>query len=313
MKTITYIVILLGLSSAIISQNLFCPPGSEWSYSFSFMTYNNTITHTENEKIIYVRDSIINSDTCKVLKHSRYFMSGNTNFNTKLTVLKQKADTVFYRNYTTQSTWQILYVFSALPGHTWKTFFVSPQSIVRTMTVTVDSVTTVQVNGFNLKQLRLTLSSNSAYSLYPSKLKVTERLGCNYFLFYNELNFYSYEGSDFLNEYLCYKDNSFGNKKFTSKSCDFSDPTGLVSSSGVENDIRIYPNPTNNKLVLDFENINTDCEIRLTNTLGQTVIYGKSNFRKTEELNLSALEKGVYFLQVFEKETLMATKKIIKE
>lgn len=313
MKTITYFLIFLGLSSVITSQTLFCLPGSEWSYSFSFMTYNNTITHTENEKITYVRDSIINSDTCKVLKHSRYFMSGNTNFNTKLTVLKQKADTIFYRNYTTQSTWQILYVFSALPGHTWKTSYVTPQSIVRTMTVTVDSVTILQVNGFNLKQLRLTLSSNSVNSFYPAKMRITGRFGCNYFLFYNELNFYSYEGSDILNEYLCYKDNSFGSKKFTSKSCDFSDPTGLVSSSEVENDIHIYPNPANNKLVLDFENTNSDCEIRLTNALGQTVIYSKPNSKKTEELNLSELENGIYFLQVFEKGTLISTKKIIKE
>ncbi len=207
------------------------------------------------------------------------------------------------RNAYTHHEWQILYNFACQAGQCWQTkISLGPltASNVSVFTFCVDSVKYIQHNGYNLKTLFI-----------GPYLRVTERLGADWFLF--PFFYPMASDGDYFYEYLCYQDNAFGIKQFTSKPCSYANLTGLVSSSGVKNDIRIYPNPTNNKLVLDFENINSDCEIRLTNTLGQTVLYRKANFKETEELNLTTLENGIYFLQVFEKETLIATKKIIKE
>lgn len=69
----------------------------------------------------------------------------------------------------------------------------------------------------------------------------------------------------------------------------------------------------NDKLAMDFVNYAFDFEIKLVNAFGQTVISKKTTLNADTELDLSALENGIYFLHMFDKESVIVSKKIIKE
>ncbi len=87
--------------------------------------------------------------------------------------------------------------------------------------------------------------------------------------------------------------------------------TGLDEGKNTTVNFEIYPNPANDILNVDFEKTlqfqNPTIEIKTI--LGQVII--KNKFEKA--IDVSSLKKGIYFLQIFEGEKLMATKKIIKE
>ena len=52
-----------------------------------------------------------------------------------------------------------------------------------------------------------------------------------------------------------------------------------------------------------------DVEIKITDVLGREVLM--SDYK--EQINLSNLEKGIYFLSVYKGDKFVGTKKIIKE
>lgn len=60
--------------------------------------------------------------------------------------------------------------------------------------------------------------------------------------------------------------------------------------------MKIYPNPTNDQVVLQFDQANTDAKIEVLNTLGQIVYTSQINSMQTT-ITLPR-EKGVYFIKV---------------
>ncbi len=72
----------------------------------------------------------------------------------------------------------------------------------------------------------------------------------------------------------------------------------------------IYPNPTNNKIQISNTNfINNDFFIRLTDLLGREILGEVYK----EDIDLTNFQNGIYFLNIYDKEKLIATKKIIKQ
>ena len=79
---------------------------------------------------------------------------------------------------------------------------------------------------------------------------------------------------------------------------------GVTESS--ESDIHIWPNPTTGTLHIDADDID---KVEIYNLLGQMVLIAG----KVETIDLSSLEKGVYFLMVSEKNGRKSVTKIMKE
>ena len=76
-----------------------------------------------------------------------------------------------------------------------------------------------------------------------------------------------------------------------------------------ENDnatIQVWPNPTNGTLFIQADHIN---KVEICNLLGQIVLQAE----KVETIDLSKLEKGVYFLIASNKNGTKAVTKVIKE
>lgn len=89
----------------------------------------------------------------------------------------------------------------------------------------------------------------------------------------------------------------------------FNGGTSGKEIQGPEKDMfSVYPNPSNNTI-----SINSNSSIlsyQISNTLGQIV---KSGLYNHQPINLSALEKGIYFLTITTNNHQVSTKKILKE
>ena len=305
LKNIIIPFLFFIIEGKIQSQIVFCSIGAEWHYSFSPGENN---TPVENEKIMYVRDSIDGGDIVKVLQHERFYKVWNLTPSKGciLTLIKQRGDTIFMKNPGTQDKWQILYNFSAVAGQSWQDSIceVDPAitfgpTVAFSYTVIVDSVRTVLINNFQLKTLyvRYVTSGGLPYMKIDT-VQITERLGCSRFMF----NYYPlfHESSEIqtteIRDFLCYEDDSFGLNKFTSYPCDYSYYLGIEKETEPINCIKIYPNPSNDKIFFDIP-FQDNIEITVFSTLGSEVLKIK-DYPNLSALNVSGLKDGVYLYKV---------------
>ena len=314
MKKKLFLLFSLVMFAKTKAQIVFCPSGAEWHYVYMDGGLSSPVNY-KNETIKYVHDSLLNGETVKVIRHTKIFAATNIN-NSYLTCIQQRGDTVFMKSTFTNNQWCILFNFAALPGQSWQI----PLSLHNnlTFTVTVDSVNYISLNGYNLKQVFLKYKQPCCGgSIRNYSTSIIERIGGSgaFYLF----NFYGgmYSDGDYINKFLCYQDSAFGLKQFTSKSCDYSLIAGVNELTNETPFLKLYPNPTSDILHLTLENQNLSGELRinLVNLLGETI--SEFQTEKLEEsrfeMNLESLKKGVYFLQVFHKEKLIYTTKLIKE
>jgi len=86
-------------------------------------------------------------------------------------------------------------------------------------------------------------------------------------------------------------------------------PLGILNITKIQNNISVYPNPTDKEIVISNNNLMTD--IVLFNALGQEVKTLHNVGIKQTKLDLSDLEQGYYLLQV-KSEKSIYLQKIIK-
>lgn len=78
------------------------------------------------------------------------------------------------------------------------------------------------------------------------------------------------------------------------------------------NDFVVFPNPSNGKISLQITNNNGSMDATVLSVDGKVVFY-QSNVGNNTELNLAGLSKGVYILQLIDKEKRSVNKKIVIE
>ena len=73
----------------------------------------------------------------------------------------------------------------------------------------------------------------------------------------------------------------------------------------------LYPNPTTSRINIDLDEIKSNINLQLINTLGQVILT--KNYKSTKQINLDLdTPNGIYFLQL-ESDGEVITKKIIIE
>lgn len=83
-----------------------------------------------------------------------------------------------------------------------------------------------------------------------------------------------------------------------------------VNNVIINSSVKIYPNPTTDYLSIDFDNKFSNSDIEIFDITGKKILGIKS--RKNEEkINMSELDRGVYFIRI-KNEEFIKTKKIIK-
>jgi hypothetical protein len=74
--------------------------------------------------------------------------------------------------------------------------------------------------------------------------------------------------------------------------------------------IKVYPNPNNGEFTIELTNINNS-NITITNVLGQIIKSQKGELMN--QINLNAIEKGIYFINVMENNQSVYRSSVIKE
>ena len=111
-----------------------------------------------------------------------------------------------------------------------------------------------------------------------------------------EKNTYSWSGTDWWNHWVI---TYYWSEQKT---------TGIEQLTTNNEQLIIYPNPTNNKFFVECENGNT---IKLYNMLGQNVVTQTANGKT--KININHLPKGVYSVRVFSADRVIGNSKIIKQ
>jgi hypothetical protein len=223
---------------------------------------------------------------------------------TNTTLIKQKGDTVFFKNKFSDHNWQILYNYATPIGQSWQTTLTT-LSQTKTVTYTVQAIGTTTVNGLSLKQM--TVSSSDWGGTV-----ITERFGSNAFLF----NFISRNigscDSDIFIEFLCYQDDSFGLKQFTEKACDYRtyNSVGINELAGDKFGIFIYPNPVMRELTVESD-FTESAHLILTDVYGKEL--KRVEFENASKVDVRDLESGIYFVSIKRNGKMIQNTKFIKE
>ncbi|MBA3682188.1 MAG: T9SS type A sorting domain-containing protein [Bacteroidetes bacterium] len=300
-------LLIIIISIKLSAQTQFLPHiNSEWHYKFGVGAA------VYNEQVKYERDSTLGSETVKVVISTRRLSECNPVFSAA-TIFKQKNDSVFFRNIITNHQWQLLINYNALVGQNWSFSIKNMDNSYETYTVTIDSVNTSVINSILLKYYKVTYSKYNAFTSVLMNFPGTiyERFGDMLFLFHFTQKNASTCTGDLAYGIMCYQDSTFGLKQFTSLPCNYSNPTSINNVDTQINGFKIFPNPTNSILNLELNGSIgiEDCIIKIRNVIGQIVFEAKAK----EQINIRELKPGIYFLQLYHKEKLIATEKIIKE
>jgi hypothetical protein len=86
-------------------------------------------------------------------------------------------------------------------------------------------------------------------------------------------------------------------------------PTGVISNPNASSAMQVYPNPVSGKFTLSSEI--TKGEIEIYNMMGEKV-YQSAIINPKSEIDLSNQTNGIYFARIYDGQTILSTKIVIK-
>jgi len=301
------LLLLANISFDLLAQDSteFAPIGAKWWYSYTEWALPNS--DVGYELIESTKDTIILGRNCKKLVRTHYRAIGDTT-DLGFEILCQDSQKVLHY---VNGQFYTLYDWAANTGDSWimRTPFevynetIEPDSLI---TVFVDSTSTMLIGMDTLKILYLTLNP------------MTYNFGTNYIIQKIGSLGYLFSGYwgiwPFSLKLRCYTDSNF-NYSITSSPCDTLYFTVGVNTQVANNQpIMLYPNTLNEILYIDMEykEILEDITIQLYNLNGQLIFTRLIRVNKTNEIKLTNIKEGVYFIKIVGDNTYFSSK-IIKK
>lgn len=342
MKKILFLSIVLLFSLKVRAQSsVWCPPGATWYYDCPYVMYS--FLPFGSLKFVYTHDTTIQNKLCKIINGTFYYR------NTSPGMIYPLQITYNYETYYTYEDNSVIYLyngnnfdtvvnFNANIGDKW----LRPESNNMSncnsrKAITVKDTGHISINGNNLKKVVTTYTNSYMWmndagnALAPHTMTlsdiIVERMMTiertsggeqSAFLFptYCEVDLTSVVTDAFPyealpNNFHCYQDNDFALYHVGDEDCQAIITVDIKENSADKINFSIYPNPASNVVTIELPQSN-QYDIKLCNVLG--VVYKNIPLAKEKtEIDVNLLNSGVYFLQVFEKEKLAATQKVIKE
>lgn len=139
--------------------------------------------------------------------------------------------------------------------------------------------------------------------------------GTNWTTNYQDNNILTYSGNIITERIKQYWDNTNQlpvnySKEVYSNFTQLEDATGIVTNISSNNELLVYPNPSNDFITIENKNGKLISPYVIINCLGQQILTGKLTNEKTM-IDISALQEGFYLLQVGEEEK--QTFKLVKK
>ena len=304
MKKTVLISFLIMLCVASFAQNWY-PAGATWTFDLQYL-----VSYPAHGYVKYSvgNDTVINDTVAKLININTVAYNGNESVANPLIVHESNSRVYHW----TGERFKLMYDFNLNAGDTLKTEILYADFCDSVSPVIIDSVSSVNINGINLKVQYITYTPyNWEYFVDARTERIVERVGSEIEFIYEP---YCGFGEHF--EYTglrCYNDNDISYRNewwdyfFHDVECD-----SVINANiqEVPNDIfAIYPNPSSGKFNISTEGNEGRADIY--DSLGRKVTSIES-LGDGDEIDLSGYGKGV-FLVVVDIDGQLVEKKVVVE
>lgn len=286
----------------LLSQIEFAPVGATWYYD---RVEGTSPPHEGYVKIESLKDTIMDGNSAKKMLLS-YVSSIGDVVKRDTDILYQSVDSIFYYR---DNAFQLMYVFNMKIGDSLRFFGdgFNPCSDNIYGHVRVDSLFTTTIGSEQLKGMNLSELDSSKWSYS----QIVERIGL-FFGFYpmyvNECQVM--DAIPPIGKLRCYEDPNYGQFKYQDIPCDTLIRYNTITSLREFTNIEIYPTITNYTINISSKEFLVS-NIVIINSIGKIVFEENYEFF-TKELNISHLDKGVYFIIVQSSDKIVYRQKILK-
>lgn len=316
MRTALIIIVLCIYFSTSRAQ-MWCTPGSEWSYNSAHALYDATITQT------YLYDTIVNSVSFNKLRTIKKVQNGQE-FSTYIYTSLQ--NDVVYMNGSNETLPIALdtFIYFGPIGARWHchTNIYTYQPVgyhsCRNSFIEITDTGHINYQGQRLKFRKINYTNYYAYG-EPQQVTQTgvdtifERVGYKHISYlYTHCHYIPLAIADQA-IFNCFQDNQiFMNDTSV---CDFY--VGIKDKSSIsENRITIYPNPAKKQFVLDLKNttVAMPLTISIKDLFGKEFIHWEEKaYNDKITIPVTGLLNGLYLLQVIQNGKVFSTKLIIED
>lgn len=311
MLQVRNILISLSLILSFFDSNaqIWCHPGATWHF-----THNTAPSSSAFTRLNYLKDTLISSMNCNKIS---YYSQGH-NFSIPFAAYGPyiythvNGNVVYIQDVTgTTANFDTLFNYGANIGDSWH---LTPKSLTNCAIskVTVTDTGHVFIQSQYLKWLKVSVG-RYAFNIptpYFFTDTIFERLGCVQYYFYDPQDVCPTQtDSDKGGPLRCYDDTQISGYKRVTFACNY-----FVTDVAEKNNdltIVVYPNPSSKDIFLSGTRENHIDEIKIKNVLGEGI--KTTTLRSGETINISELQNGIYFLEIFRNNKLIATKKISKQ
>jgi hypothetical protein len=302
MKLKLFILLTFISSIAGLSQS-FAPVGAKWHYTegqaFSGYISYLTITVTK-DTIISGRNCVqIESDYLACFPYGTLYVSTSN-------------DSVFFFDQEL-GDFKTIYVFNAMPGDHWTIPIKGDMYEYDYLDVSVNSIGTRIVNN---KELNVQYVTYTAYDYdefgnlsesFGNSSEIVEFLGDLTFLFFFPTTLSYICDDNYSGGLRCYEDNYIGHYETgIASSCTYSGTWEGVNDPRIGT-LGLHPNPSIGNVYFESFPDQTRA-IDLIDHTGRVV----KKFMPSEEINLTGLPGGVYFLRIIDSQNVFYIEKVIK-
>lgn len=294
------IIIVLSFLAKFSSAQSWAPIGAKWYYGEGFAFSGNI------DYVLYTseKDTTVKGQNCrKIIKNHDFVCYSRPKFE----LMYSNSDTVFFYDNKFDS-FQMLYRFNAVKNDSWYILAEKYQNLIDTIMVRVDSTSSMLVNNQSLK-VQYVSYINLKSPTYAHKSTIIEKIGDPAYMFDYYIQYTGFCDINYPRGLRCYEDTIIGNYHFANMdSCmhTYIWPIGLKPIS--EEDIILYPNPTNETIYIT--GLNHTAYFQMYDINGRLV---KSGNTKDAQIQVKDLVSGIYMLRIFdEKANEILNKSIVK-
>jgi len=281
----------------------FAPPGAEWYYNEQF-AFSGDIDYI---RFTSEKDTLIFGETCrKIIKRHKLLCNDRP----ETEYLFTRNDTVFFLD-TAFNEFQILYDFNATATDSWIIKIKGEGQETDTLTITVDAVSTTQINGHILKKLDVTYNNDGSVPVtYTSS--IIEKIGDVTCMFNWYPGWALACDANYTSGLRCYQDTDIGlYSTGIAESCDYVYFRTGTDSETSPASIELHPNPAQ-----DFVEIIAGdyaaYSVKLFDLNGRLLKSDKADSFGCI-LDVSDIDKGIYILLMQNDTQIIAFEKLIKE
>jgi len=306
MKTVNFFLLSSLLLTTSSYAQEFVPIGAEWYYSEGF-AFSGDIDFL---MIKSAKDSIIKGKDCRQLDcDGLCWNPSGTQF------IYYSNDSLYHFN-TDLDTFQLISYFNSTKGDSWDILSKDWDESIDTVTVTVDSISTILINENSLRQLYVTYnlkdynSEGTEIQDYSYSSRIIERIGDISYFFNFPVNAGLMCDDNYSQGLRCYQDSNLGfYSTGIADSCAYTHKWTGIANNNIDLLFEIYPNPTTDWIEIKTS-INAEIAIKIFDISGHTVLTNK--VITNTKFDLSCLQSGFYFIQITYSEKILGLSKIFK-